>query len=1142
MITGGIAIDQYRAAIGLHNIYGSKHKLKQESYFWNFIYPNVIFYNFVFDHLLSQCGDIEPNPGPNCLPVSDGYERVHIGHANVRSLTAIINDPNDTNHHISKFELVRNHILHYKYNIFGISETWLDNSVQTKFSIDGYHDPIRKDFNRHQRGIMVYISKSTPAVRREDLEPANSESICVELQLRNKKVLVVNCYRVQDYDVVDFCADTDSIIDSASEEFDEIVFLGDMNARNELFWNQDLTNTEGRALYSSFNALGFVQMIHEPTRIVGNTRSCIDLIFANNPFTFSEVGTHDKIAEICDHHPIYAILNYSIQKPKSFKRWVWNFKNGDFDKFRQLLLNAPWHSCYVMNNVDDTVRNWMELFTVCAEACIPHYEATIRPGDKDFMNSNIRKNMTLRDRLRKQYKQSGNEEIGNMYRRQRNLVVTITRQAVNEQEKKVDEAMSRADVTSKEWWKVCKNKLGHTSNTLEGPLMINGILISGDREKADIFNDFFVSQSELDTSSARLPSNYASTNHKLPPLIINPIDVYRLLINLDTEKATGHDGIGNRLLKEASVPIAEPLAELFNFCLSLGHFPAEWKIAQVLPMFKKDDRLLPNNYRPISLLPCISKIFEKLLFDHIFAFLKRYGLLNKRQSGFTPGDSTINQLIAICNKLHSHIDNGDEVIGIFLDLSKAFDKVWHDGLLFKIRNIGISGSIYKILTSYLADRKQFVGINGSKSDIKSLKAGVPQGSVLGPLLFLIYINDISNDLSNGVFLFADDSSLFCPIINGSAAAAVHKINSDLDKINHWARQWLVTINAKKTFAMLFSRKTNPTQIPPLILNGTILEFVDKHKHLGIMLSTNLTWTDHIDTLINKCNKLLALLKRYKYKWSRSALETCYKSFIRPIIEYGSVLYDSCLVADSIKLEEIQLSAARTVTGAKRCTSHELLYRELGWQTLKERRYISKMCKMYLIVNNQAPLYLIEIINQYKLTGTHNTRAHHRGDFALPKCNTEQLKTSFIVCCITEWNKLNDSIKQVPDITTFKSKLTQINKRTPLPFNHNTPRSNQVIFSQIRLGFSNLNNDLFMKNCSPTSDCACGYYREDASHYFFHCERYNNQRIALINHLQNVNVKPSLALLLYGKKGITDNIMLTIFEHVYDYIQETKRFV
>ncbi len=247
-----------------------------------------------------------------------------------------VTDPNDHDKTMCKFLTIRDHIQFYKYDIFGISDTWLDESRQNDdLLIPSYCKPIRRDVSRHHCGIMVYASKHLPAKRRYDIEPVDTEIICVEVQAGNGKILVCNCSRAPRHDVVDFFASTSDIITINGNEFDHIVFLGDMNGRNSLFWNQDIANTEGRALLASFIQHEFDHFIHEPTRIVENCVSCINLMFTKNPFVFRTVGTHDKIVDICDDCPIYANLNYTYKKPECYKRWVWNFKNGDLEKYQK---------------------------------------------------------------------------------------------------------------------------------------------------------------------------------------------------------------------------------------------------------------------------------------------------------------------------------------------------------------------------------------------------------------------------------------------------------------------------------------------------------------------------------------------------------------------------------------------------------------------------------------------------------------------------------------------------------------------------------------------------------------------------------------------------------------------------------------
>ena len=225
------------------------------------------------------------------------------------------------------------------------------------------------------------------------------------------------------------------------------------------------------------------------------------------------------------------------------------------------------------------------------------------------------------------------------------------------------------------------------------------------------------------------------------------------------------------------------------------------------------------------------------------------------------------------------------------------------------------------------------------------------------------------------------------------------------------QKWLVQINPTKTVVMLFSKKRHPPKLPHLILDGNQLQVVTSHKHLGIVLTQSLDWSEYINSLLSKCNRLISIFKRYKYRWSRMALETCYKSFVRPIIEYGNIIYDSCTQGQSKQIESLQLEAARLVTGTKKGSSPSNLVSELGWESLQSRRSNAKNVKMYEIANRIAPSYLIDIIEKFRPDDSHFTRSHARLNYTMPRCRTSQYYKSFFLSGISGWNKLNESIKQ-----------------------------------------------------------------------------------------------------------------------------------
>ena len=322
---------------------------------------------------------------------------------------------------------------------------------------------------------------------------------------------------------------------------------------------------------------------------------------------------------------------------------------------------------------------------------------------------------------------------------------------------------------------------------------------------------------------------------------------------------------------------------------------------------------------------------ERCVYKHVHNFLLQNNTITPNQSGFTRGDSAINQLVCITNEIGKALDSGKELRVIFCDISKAFDRVWHRGLLFKLEKYGISGSLLKWFENYLYGRAQRVVLNGNNSDWKEIRAGVPQGSILGPLLFVIFINDIVDDIDATIKLFADDTSIYLEVDNPRDSAEI--LNGDIDKIHKWSEKWLVKFNPNKTETMVISRKALKPVHPPLLMNQHVLNEVTNHKHLGIILSNNGLWHEHVDHIVKKAYVRINIIRKIRFVADRYTLEKIYMSFIRPILEYGDVIWDSQNLTLVNKVENVQLEAARIVTGGTKLTSIQKLYDETGWEKL-----------------------------------------------------------------------------------------------------------------------------------------------------------------------------------------------------------------
>ena len=340
------------------------------------------------------------------------------------------------------------------------------------------------------------------------------------------------------------------------------------------------------------------------------------------------------------------------------------------------------------------------------------------------------------------------------------------------------------------------------------------------------------------------------------------------------------------MLKGVAGQVSKPLAILFNRSISEGVFPNLWKLANVIPIYKKGAKSSVTNYRPVSLLSCCGKLLERIIFKHMYNFFLENNLLYKYQSGFLPKHSTTFQLVDIYHHICQSFDNKQFSCMVFCDISKAFDRVWHKGLLFKLRQNGIEGTLLKWLSNYLSNRSQKVVLQSATSSSKQITAGVPQGSVLGPLLLLIYVNDIIDSLLSLTRLFADDSSFYYSASSISDIEGI--INHDLNLISSWAKQWLVTFNPQKTEAIFFSLK-KVDELPKLIFQNTNVTFVENHKHLGITFSQNGQWNAHIDTVLKSSSKVLGIMRKLKFTLNRKSLNQIYLSYVAPLLEYASIV-------------------------------------------------------------------------------------------------------------------------------------------------------------------------------------------------------------------------------------------------------------
>jgi hypothetical protein len=600
--------------------------------------------------------------------------------------------------------------------------------------------------------------------------------------------------------------------------------------------------------------------------------------------------------------------------------------------------------------------------------------------------------------------------------------------------------------------------------------------------------------------------------------------------------------------------IAEPLARLFNYSLRTHAYPSCWKRSNVVPIHKKNSKQDHKNYRPISLLCNVSKVFERIVHNRVYSYLDINNLLTSRNSGFKKGDGTINQLISITDKIYKALDSKSEVRMVCLDLSKAFDRVWHKGLLFKLKQQGITGPLLLWFESYLHDRKQRVIINGQNSEWLPVEAGVPQGSILGPLLFLVFINDIIDNIKSDINLFADDTSLLEIVRNRQDSVTI--LNNDLKTIYEWALRWLMIFNTEKTVSITFSLKPNPIPQPVLTFNDSPVNEVTELCHLGLTLCSTMKWNQHISNICHRSGQRNSILRKLKFRLPRKTLEKLYLQMIRPILEYCDVIFDGCGTVQSQKLESVQYDAARTCLGALRTTSRKSLLEETGWEPLSVRRKSHKLILYYNILNNLVPEYLrqlrrptVSAASRYNLRNANNQ--------VTIATRTTRYKDSYLPSSTTQWNGLPLELRNTPTLSSYKRNLnkhlsTQI---APPSWFFSGSRHANILHTRLRLDNPSLNCHLFKFGMSDTCACAaCGHPSESTKHFVLECPAFAAPRDIMLATIRDViapGTHPRFLLdldrnhlfkiTLRGSAELSHEANSTIFSAVQQFVISTGRF-
>jgi hypothetical protein len=529
----------------------------------------------------------------------------------------------------------------------------------------------------------------------------------------------------------------------------------------------------------------------------------------------------------------------------------------------------------------------------------------------------------------------------------------------------------------------------------------------------EILNDYFVTvftTENITCIPTPISNNRVTDTSNICNINITESDVSGCISKLNINKAHGPDDIYARTIKELNTNLCEPLRILFQKSIDTCDVPNDWKSANVSPIFKQGNKIKAENYRPISLTSLIGKLLETIIRNKIVEFLDEHNLLRDSQHGFRIKRSCLTNLLDFYDTLIKQYEEDKAVDVIFLDLQKAFDKVPHERLLVKLYALGIRGNAHKWIKNWLTGRIQRVNIKGIKSDWKPVTSGVPQGSVLGPILFLCYINDIDEGIDGYITKFADDTKLMNPASTTKDTSILQK---DLNKISNWAEKWQMKFNANKCKVMHIGCKNI---LNDYTMDAVNLKSVERESDLGVIIDKSLKVSHQCTAVVKKANKILGLISRSFEVKNKNNIITLYKSLVRPHLEYCSQVWSPHLRKDVVKIEKVQRRATKLIPSLRNLPYEDRL-KKLNLTTLEQRRIRMDMMEIYKI------LHSIDKLDYHKYISISNNITRGNGIKLRKKTvNSDISKYWYFNRIVNTWNALPEDVVSSPSISIFKCKL------------------------------------------------------------------------------------------------------------------------
>ena len=905
------------------------------------------------------------------------------------------------------------------YHVFTLSETWLDNTVHSsETEIPGYVFE-RIDRNRDGGGVGMYIKDDIQYKRRFDLENANIEAIWLEIkQVHRKPIIISSLYCRSQQDVPEYLNSLSEIMSDVTNENKEIFLMGDLNCD---FLKKNPATNHMSVFMDMFN---LNQLVTKATRITPTSKTLLDVILTTNSNMCIDTDViHHSFS---DHSLVQTVIlsnlkkkngnvNHSNHVTKTFR----SFKNFNVDCFVNDLNGVEWNIHDLMP-VNVAWESFVNKFTNVCDKHAPvksiRFKNELCPwlGHRDdIFNAMHERDYHHNKAL---HCSEDHNDHWNQYKMLRNKVNIMMRDA--KRDYYTNEINNSAGDMSK-MWKTLKELLPKK----RGNLNTFPSTSKSDMDLANDFNKHFTniginSTSNSDLNGANDHKTHADSNFLFAEISVDQVN--EELKAIPANKASGLDSVCTKLIKYGSNAIAAILCKIFNMCLRQGCVPDDLKVARVTPIYKSGSKDDFSNYRPISILPICSKILEKIVHKQLYVYVSDNQLMYDGQSGFRKHHSTCTALIKTIDKWNMEIDKGNYVGAVFVDLSKAFDMVNHTLLIDKLSSLGITGIENRWFQSYLNNRTQCVSLNGTISTPNVIRSGVPQGSILWPLLFLLFINDMPKNIVNcSIDMYADDTLIY--VCHNDIDVIEKCLNEDLASLSKWLDRNVMKANVSKTKTMILGTPPRISRIRDvnIIMNGIAVERVNTFKYLGITIDANLQWNDQINNICRKMCNSLGIMRRIKPFVPQSSLVTIYNTMFLPHLDYGIILWSNCGNTNLSRIQKLQNTAMRIIISAPFRTHINDMLKTLGFMDVRNRISYVTGCMMYKVINGMTPSYLNQLFNYVYNIHSLCTRKSKAGDLYTPKCNTNYGRNTFQYKGCVLWNVISRNIRNANTFMSFK---------------------------------------------------------------------------------------------------------------------------